>query len=119
VNIAEFKRHIAERIEASIRNCESSLGCTLPRNLAFRWISPEGSLVTDAIEDEVARVAFENDERIYPCIDIGPMDIDDTGRLIVVAIRAGYAPRPFGPNWKGEPGPFILIYSSALQAKVA
>jgi hypothetical protein len=119
MTLAEFKRHISERIEASIRNCENSLGCTLPRKLGFRWISPEGPLVTEAIEDEVARVAFENDERIYPCIDIGPMDLDGAGRLILGAIRAGYSPRPFGPNWKGEPGPFILIYATAMQAKVS
>ncbi len=119
MTLAEFKSHVSERIEASIRNAERYLGRSLPRTLAFRWISPAGSVVISAIEDEVARLAFEAEDRIYPCVDIGPWDIDAAGRLVICAIRAGYAPRPFGPNWKGEPGPFILVYSKSLESKVA
>jgi hypothetical protein len=119
VNLEDFKLHIAERIEASIRNCERQLEHELPRKLAFYWMSPKGPTVTAGIEDEVARVAFEGEDKIWPCIDIGPFDLDDDGTLIIGAIRAGYPPKPFGENWRGELGPFILVYSDQLARKLA
>jgi hypothetical protein len=117
MQLAEFKAHISERIEASIKNAEGHLGCRLPRDLAFRWISPDGPLVTASIEDEIARCAYVDPDHIYPCIDIGPFDISSDGRLIIAAIRAGYSPRPFGKNWKGEDGPFILIVFETVRGK--
>src|SRR5258708_36167266 len=119
MKIAEFKEHASERIEASIRKAEVDLGKTLPRTLAFRWLSPQGPTVTAAIEEEVARLAFVDDEHIYPCVDIGPLELDGDGRLVIGALRAGFAPRPFGLNLKGEPGPFILIFFEQIRAAVA
>jgi len=110
----DFKRHTAERIEASVQNAERALGRKLPRRLAFRWISPSRPIVTEGIEEEVARVAYVDESHIYPCIDIGPIKIDAEGRLVIGGFRAGYAPRPFDRNWKGEKGPFILIYGQNL-----
>ena len=91
MRLAEFKTHISSRLEASIQNAETHLGCKLPRELAFRWISPEGPIVTSSIEDEIARCAFIDEDKIYSCIDIGPLDIDDNGRLLIGAIRSGRA----------------------------
>ncbi len=119
MNIWEFKKHTSERIEASIRNAEAALGRELPRTLAFRWIGPEGPIVTTAIEEEVARLAFVDDDHINPCVDIGPFELDREGRLVIGAILSGYAPRAFGLNWKGEPGPFILIYFEQIRDAVA
>jgi len=117
MRLAEFKNHISSRLEASIQNAEKHLGCKLPRKLAFRWISPEGPLVTSSIEDEIARCAFIDENEIYSCIDIGPLDIDANGRLVIGAIRSGHAPGPFGKNWKGEDGPFILIFFESIRSK--
>jgi hypothetical protein len=117
MRLAEFKTHIADRIEASIQNAETYLGRKLPRNPAFRWISPAGPLVTDSIVDEIARCAFIDEDHIYPCIDMGPLEIDPNGRLIIGGIRSGHAPGPFAKNWKGEVGPFILIFFESMRAK--
>ena len=117
MRLAEFKSHISARIADSVRNAEIHLGVRLPTDLAFRWLGPEGPLVTSSIEDEVARLAFEGEDAIWPCIDIGPIEIDATGRLVIGAIRAGYLPKPFGKNWKGEDGPFVLVYSDSLAPK--
>jgi len=114
MTLEEFKRHTADRVEASIRNTEQALGHELPRILGFRWISPSGPVVTVSIEDEIARLAYVDENHIFPCIDIGPSEIDTEGRLIIGALRAGCAARPFGKNWKSEDGPFILIYSQRL-----
>jgi hypothetical protein len=119
MRLAEFKTHIANRVEASIQNAETHLGCKFPRKLAFRWISPAGPVVTASIEDEIARCAYIAEDRIYPCIDIGPLDIDEDGHLVIGAIRSGHAPRPFGKNWKGDDGPFILIFFESVRGKCA
>jgi hypothetical protein len=109
----EFLQHIRERIEASIRSAEKELGRTLPRKLAFQWLSPKGARVSDAIEEEVCREVFVSPEKIYPCVDIGPWKEEDDV-LLICALRAGYAPRPFGKNWQGADGPFILVRGGEL-----
>jgi hypothetical protein len=105
----EFLSHIRERVDESIRRCEEDLRLSLPRQLAFQWLSPKNPRVTGAIEEEICREVFVGPEKIYPCIDIGPWSKESDGRLLICGLRAGYQPAPFGKNWKGEDGPFILV----------
>src|SRR5580704_9565604 len=103
-----FMLHIRERVEVSIQKCEQHVGHSLPRKLAFQWISPKGLRVAEPIEEEICREVFLGPESIYPCVDIGPWQ-QEGDTLIIRAIRAGYAPAPFEKNWHGEDGPFILV----------
>jgi hypothetical protein len=119
MNRDDFKRHTASRIEDSIRNAENALGVVLPRETVFQWISPKGEKVSGDIAEEVVRRVFVDENNIYPCVDLGPSDLETDGRLLIGAIRAGYAPRPFGKNWTGADGPFVLIYGEALRKKIA
>lgn len=109
----EFLQHIRERIEASVRSAEQELGRPLPRKLAFQWFAPKGERVEDGIEEEICREVFVSPEAIYPCVDIGPWK-EEGGVLLIRAIRSGHAPRPFGRNWQGADGPFILVRGGDL-----
>jgi hypothetical protein len=111
----EFKAHISERVEASIQQCERHIGRKLPRKLAFQWISPKGPRVDVSIEEEICREVFVADDKIWPCVDIGPWQEED-GTLVIRAIRAGYPPAPFQKNWQGADGPFILVIGGGIEA---
>src|SRR5882762_347259 len=115
----DFKRHVLIRIDESIRAAEEALGAALPRDIVFQWISPKGEKVAGDVAEEVARLVFVDEDLIFPCVDIGPSDLEADGRLLIGAIRAGYSPRPFGKNWTGADGPFVLIFGEALRKRIA
>ena len=107
----EFKAHTLASVEDSITRLEGIIGVALPRNLAFQWLTePDCCYFGDeVIEAIVARVYVDKDH-IWPCVDIGPSKILPDGRLLIVATRAGHPPQPFGLNWTGRMGPFVLVY---------
>jgi hypothetical protein len=61
---------------------------------------------------------FVDEQRIYPCVDLGVADLLDDGSLLIVGSVAGYAPRPFGHNWTGR-GPFVPVVGQPLLNRVA
>jgi hypothetical protein len=108
-----FVQHVRTRVEESIRECEKTLGRSLPRKLRFQWISPRGEIVENGIEEEICRQVFVGPDEIYPCVDMGPWS-EEGDRLLICAIRAGYPPEPFRKNWAGGDGPFILVRGGDL-----
>jgi hypothetical protein len=60
-----------------------------------------------------------DEEHIYPCVDIGVGDILADGSLLIVGSVAGYAPRPFGPNWTGRMGPFVHVVGQPFLNRIA
>lgn len=107
----EFKAHTIASLEDSIIRLEGIIGVALPRDLAFQWLTEPDSCYFDdeVIEGIVARV-YVDEDHIWPCVDIGPSKILPDGRLLIVATRAGHPPRPFGMNWTGRMGPYVLVY---------
>jgi hypothetical protein len=107
----EFKAHTIASVEDSITRLEGIVGVALPRDLAFQWLTePDRYYFGDeVIEGIVARV-YVDEDHIWPCVDIGPSKILPDGRLLIVATRAGHPPQPFGLNWTGPMGPFVLVY---------
>ncbi len=107
----EFKAHAITSVEDSITLLEGIIGVPLPRDLAFQWLTePDRCYFDDeVIEGIVARV-YVDEDHIWPCVDVGPSKIMPDGRLLIVATRAGHPPRPFGLNWTGRMGPFVLVY---------
>ena len=61
---------------------------------------------------------FVDEQRIYPCVDIGVGDLLEDGSPLIVASVAGYAPRAFGENWTGRRGPFIHIIGGPFLSKM-
>ena len=115
----EFAAFVERTIEEVICLAEEKSGKTIQRKYAFRWLGRSYPTVTDnAIEHIVERV-FVDEEHIYPCVDIGVGDILEDGSLLIIGNVAGYAPRPFGPNWTGRMGPFIHVVGQPFLNRVA
>jgi len=115
-----FRKHVIERIEASIEHAERELGRALPRELAFQWNPGEAPrFYGGEIADEIVRHVFVAEDKIYPCVDLGPAEVLADGKLLIIGLRAGYPLAPFGKNWHGDDGPFILIYGQRLADQVA
>jgi hypothetical protein len=115
----EFAAFVERTIEEVICLAEEKSGKTIQRKYAFRWLGRSHPTVTDnAIEHIVERV-FVDEEHIYPCVDIGVGDILEDGSLLIIGNVAGYAPRPFGPNWTGRMGPFIHVVGQPFFNRVA
>lgn len=106
---SEFTKFVESSLEAAVRYAEEYSGQTLPRKIAFRWLAPENQPIeADAVHTIVERV-FVDEEHIWPCVDIGVYDLLKDGTVLIGATVAGYPPRPFGKNWSGTDGPFILM----------
>jgi hypothetical protein len=115
MNRDEFKTHTIASVEDSITRLEGIIGVALPRDLAFQWLREPDRYYfgNEVIEGITARV-YVDEDHIWPCVDIGPSKILPDGRLLIVATRAGHPPRPFGLNWSGRMGPFVLVHGGDL-----
>ncbi len=114
----EFKSHVAQSIEDSIRLAEQKIGKSLPRQYCYssfgdifakRSPIPQEQVV-DALTDQV----YVDSEHIYPCFDLGVGDLLDDGRILLTGNRAGYPAKTFGKSWTGREGPFVLIIGQNL-----
>ena len=75
--------------------------------------------IRDGIAKLISDRTFVREDQIYPCVDLGVLDILDDGTPPVVAGVAGYPPQPFGPDWTGKTGPFVPIIGEAFLHKMA
>jgi hypothetical protein len=113
----EFTQLTTEILEEVIQLAERETGVKLSREVCLKWLGQETvPICSDVVATIVERV-FVGPDQIYPCVDIGVGDILDDGRTLIVASIAGYSPRPFGPNWTGRQGPYVLAYGAALREK--
>lgn len=115
----DFAKFVESTIEEIISLAEEKCGRTLPRNYAFRWLGRSHQVVADNIVDHIVQRVFVDEEHIYPCVDIGVGDLLEDGSLLIVGNVAGYAPRPFGPNWTGRTGPFVHVVGHSLLNRAA
>jgi hypothetical protein len=107
---AEFTR---QAIESAVRTAEEKSGRSLSRELRLQWLGKRGVIDSGIVEELVSRV-FVAPDLIYPCVDLGVAGTDPEGRTLLVANVAGYAPGPFGKNWTGTDGPYVLIVGAPL-----
>ncbi len=80
--------------------------------------SKDESLRENIVETIVDRV-FVTENAIYPCVDMGIVDLLEDGTPLLQTTIAGYSPEPFGQNWTGKDGPYVRIVGSAFVAKMA
>jgi hypothetical protein len=85
--------------------------------LSVGWAVSHRTVFNNVAEHIVERV-FVDEEHVYPCVDIGVGDILEDGSLLIVGSVAGYAPRPFGPNWTGRMGPFVHVVGQPLLNRI-
>ena len=115
----EFTKFTVDAIEDVIRLAEEKVGQEVSRRVAFSWLgSKEPPIRADIVETIVNKV-FVSDEEIYPCVDLGLIDVLDDETPLLSAGVAGFAPRPFGKNWTGRDGPFVRIIGGAFVRRMA
>ena len=110
----EFTRSI---LEDAVELAERETGLTLSRELCFRWFHQESAPICSNVAEVLVDRVYVGPDLIYPCVDLGVGDVLDDGRTLIEANVAGYGPRPFGPNWTGREGPYVLIYGAKLAKK--
>lgn len=109
-----FVAFTSATLEKAVALAEHACGRRLSRELCFRWLHSDSELVCSNVAEYIAARVYLGPEEIYPCIDIGVGGVLDDGRTLIVARVANYAPRPFGSNWTGSDGPFVLMYATRL-----
>jgi hypothetical protein len=115
----DFITFVESAIEEVTCLAEEKSGQQLQRKSAFCWLGSSYPIVTENIVEYIVERVFVDDEHIYPCVDFGVGDIFEDGSLLVVGSVAGYAPRPFAPNWTGRSGPFVHIVGAPFLNRLA
>jgi hypothetical protein len=115
----EFTRFTAGAVEDVIRLAEERCGKPVSRSVAFQWLGSKEQPIRDAVVETIVDRVFVDEEHIYPCVDMGVMDMLEDGTPLVTAAIAGYAPKSFGKNWTDRDGPFVRVIGDAFLAKVA
>ncbi len=115
----EFADFVGRTIEEVICLAEEKSGKTLQRKYSFRWLGRSHPSVSDHVVEHIVERVFVDEDHIYPCVDIGVGDILPDGSLLIVGSVAGYAPRPFGPNWTGRMGPFVHVVGQPFLDRIA
>jgi hypothetical protein len=114
----EFSTVVSTALEDAIQFAEEEAGRKLPRTFAFQWLGRTNPRLTENIIEEIVKRVFIDEGHIYPCVDMGVADLLHDGSLLIIGSVAGYAPRPFGPNWTGRQGPFVPIVGISFLNKL-
>jgi hypothetical protein len=115
----EFTQFTAEAVEDVIRLAEERCGKPVSRSVAFQWLGSKDEPIRENVVETIVDRVFVDEEHIYPCVDIGVMDVLEDGTPLLTAAVAGYAPKPFGKNWTDRDGPFVRVIGDAFLAKMA
>ena len=115
---AEFTDFTARALEDLIQLAEDRAGKPVSRNVAFKWMGSKDEPLRENILEAIVDRVFVNDDAIYPCVDIGIVDLLDDGTPLLQAGIAGYGAEPFGQNWTGREGPYVRIVGAAFIAKM-
>src|SRR5262249_28057592 len=108
-----------QAVEELIRAAERRVGRALPRRYCFGSVRPSRVRVPQGhVAEYLTGRVYVDEDRIYPCYDLILGDVLDDGRLLLCGYRAGYAPRPWGRNWTGRDGPFVLMVGGDFLEKV-
>ncbi|KAB1154257.1 hypothetical protein F7018_14905 [Tenacibaculum aiptasiae] len=86
----------------------------LPNNFKFKWLRDDCETVIGRknIINEIARLVYLSEDRIYPCVDLN-IGLEE-GYIFITSWIANYEPRPFQKGWSNRPGPFIYCVSSSI-----
>ena len=110
----EFKKFVESTLEELIRFAEDKIKARLPHKMTFQWMFHEDERITEGIAEAITDRVYIDESHIYPCVDIGPVDLCEDGTLLIQAIVSGHQPREFGINWTGREGPFVFALGQRL-----
>lgn len=119
MNRYEFKTFVDQTLENVISFAEEKAGQKLSRQFCFYWLGHETETTCQDISESIAQRVYVDERHIYPCVDIGVVDILEDGTLMISASIAGYAPGPFQKNWTGRDGPFVYMIGEKALNKLS
>ena len=105
----EFTHFVRSTLEGVLQLAEEHIGKPLPRRIGFCWWAKGSEIFRDGVVEEIVKKIFVDEEHIYPCVDIGVVDLLEDGTPLIAATIAGYPPGPFQANWTGREGPFVYV----------
>jgi len=110
----EFKNYVERTLTEIIQFAEEKIQAELPHEMTFQWMFHENERIKEDIAEAITDRVYIDESHIYPCVDIGPIDICEDGTLLIQAIVSGHQPREFGINWTGREGPFVFALGRRL-----
>lgn len=113
----EFTRYVRSTLEGVLRLAEERTGKSLPRRVAFCWWKKGSEIFRDGVVEEIVAKIYMDEEHIYPCVDIGVVDLLEDGTPLIAATIAGYPPKPLQANWTGREGPFVYVIGQRFLVK--
>jgi hypothetical protein len=119
MNREDFTAFVAQTLEDVIQLAEKKCGKHLGRKFAFQWLGGSHPVVAENVAEYIAERVYLDEERIFPCVDIGVGDLLPDGTPLIVGSVAGYKPGPLQKNWTGRLGPFIHIIGQPFLNKMA
>ena len=115
----EFSVFTEAAIEDALQLAEKHVGKAVSRNVVFKWLGSKDEPIREGIVETIVARVWQDEDRIYPCVDMGVMDLLDDGSPVIMAQVAGFAPRPFGKNWTQRDGPYVRILGNAFVLKAS
>lgn len=113
VHREQFARFTVDRIEELLTQAETKFNKAISREFRFR-LGTNGEILSGSSSlDKLIDYIWLSDKEIYPFVDL-LLDGLLEDRPIITVCRSGYKPRPFGTNWTGKPGPYILMIGDDL-----
>lgn len=113
----DFQSFVNKTIEEVIQVAEMHCGEKLSRKIVFGWFSQKSEFVFEDVSEHITEKVYLSENEIFPCVDIGVFDVLEDKSLLIGGFIAGYSPKPFGLNWKGEEGPFIKVIGEPFYSK--
>jgi len=110
----QFKDFVELTLVEVIGFAEDKIQTQLPHKITFQWMFHDDERIKEGIAEAITDRVFIDESHIYPCVDIGPIDICEDGTLLIQAIVSGHQPREFGINWTGREGPFVYALGRRL-----
>ena len=105
----DFEIFARGKIDQLLNEAREKFGKPISEEYRFR-LSPKGPFqYKESSLQELIDYVYRSENEIYPFVDLLFEGVTSTTVPLITVIRSKYGPRPFGTNWTGQAGPFILM----------
>jgi hypothetical protein len=110
----EFIEFVDETLNEVKLYAEIYADKTLPDNFKFKWLKDDCETVIGRknVIDEIVKLVFVEENKIYPCVDLN-IGLDDE-YISLTSWIANYEPQTFQKGWSNRPGPFIYCVGQEI-----
>lgn len=113
----EFREFVDKTLDEVKLYAELHANKSLPTEFKFKWLRDDCEPVygRENVVNEIVRLVFVDEDKIYPCVDLNIGLEDDL--ISITSWIANYDPRPFQSGWSKRPGPFIYCVGQGVISK--